>query len=103
MVGSLIASIAQVLLKKEAIQKHSSYVKEYLNYNVIIAYSAMLFTTFLAVLAYKIVPLSLGPILESTSYIFVTLFGVLFNEQINKLKLLALVFIITGIAFSVLV
>ena len=32
--------------------------------------------TFLTMLAYKGIPLSLGPVLEATSYLYVTVFGV---------------------------
>jgi multidrug transporter EmrE-like cation transporter len=40
----------------------------------------------------------MGPVLEATSYIYVTIFGVkIFGEKINKKKILALGFIIGGI------
>ena len=40
----------------------------------------------------------MGPILEATGYIYVTIFGVvIFKEQMNKTKLLALALIIAGI------
>ena len=47
---------------------------------------------------YKVLPISLGPVLEATSYLYVTLFGVaIFKERINRRKLLALLLIIIGI------
>ncbi|MBQ1399455.1 MAG: EamA family transporter, partial [Lachnospiraceae bacterium] len=43
------------------------------------------------------------PILEATSYIYVTIFGVLiFHERLNKKKVLALILIIGGIAIYAL-
>lgn len=97
-VGVFISSVAQVLLKKEAGKVHDSVIKEYLNLRVVIAYLIFFFATFLAIYAYKVVPLSLGPILEATGYIYVTIFGIVFfKEKTNGLKIVALVLIIGGI------
>ena len=55
-------------------------------------------TIFLTILAYRGIPLSLGAILDATSYIFVTVFGVtIFQERIDARKILALGMIILGI------
>ena len=52
----------------------------------------------MTVYAYKEVPLSMGPILESTSYLYITAFGVLiFKEKVSAKKLLALALIVGGI------
>lgn len=61
-------------------------------------------TTLLSVLAYREIPLSMGPVLEATSYIYVTYFGVkIFHENINKKKIIALALIILGIlVYSIL-
>ena len=78
--------------------KYKSLVGEYLNPLVLLAYILFLGTTMLSVLAYRVIPLSMGPILESTSYIYVTIFGVvIFKERLNKQKLMALFFILGGI------
>lgn len=93
-----IGSSAQVLLKKAALKKYSSHLKEYLNKNVILGYTLMLGTTFLTILAYRGIPLSLGAILDTTSYIYITVFGVtIFHEHIDARKILALGMIILGI------
>ena len=48
--------------------------------------------------AYRVVPLSLGPVLESTSYVYVAVFGrVFFNERLTRRKALALALIVGGI------
>lgn len=96
--GTFISSVSQVILKKSAKRKYDSIIKEYLNAPVIIAYSIFVLATLCAVYAYKVVPLSLGPILEATSYIYVTFFGsIFFGEKITKKKVIALVLIISGI------
>lgn len=93
-----IGSSAQVLLKKAALKKYSSHLEVYLNKYVILGYALMLGTIFLTILAYRGIPLSLGAILDATSYIFVTVFGVtIFRERIDARKILALGMIILGI------
>ena len=99
LVGVFISAVSQVMLKKAALKKYDSKIKEYLNPLVIVAYVLFFGTTLLSILAYKGIPLSMGPILESTSYIYVTAFGVLiFKEKMNPQKKIALGLIIAGIA-----
>jgi len=96
--GTFISAVAQVLLKKEAQVKHGSVIEEYLNPRVIIAYIIFFGATFLSIFAYRVVPLSMEPILEATGYIWVTIFGVtIFRERMNKTKIIALGLIIAGI------
>ena len=101
--GVFISSISQVLLKKAADKKYSSVIREYLNLRVIIAYSIFVLATFMSIYAYKGLPISFGPILESTGYLFVTIWGLLFfEEKLNRRKVLALLCIIGGIViFSI--
>ena len=52
----------------------------------------------MSVFAYKKVPLSMGTILGSTSYLYVAAFGVLiFHEKLNFKKILGLVLIVAGV------
>lgn len=99
LLGTFISSVSQVILKKAAQKTYPSRIAEYLNFPVIFAYTLFVLTTFMCIFAYRVVPLSFGPVLESTSYLYVTLFGVLiFKEKITKKKILALVLILVGIA-----
>jgi len=98
LVGIFISSVSQVLLKKASQKKYESRIKEYANPLVIMAYFMYFATSFLTVIAYRGIPLSMGSILGATSYIYVTIFGVkLFGEKINRRKVLALLMIISGI------
>lgn len=98
MTGVFVSAVSQVMLKKAALKTYDSPIKEYLNPLVIVAYMLFFGTTLLAVLAYKGIPLSMGPIIEATSYIYVTFFGVkIFHEKMNRGKYLALGLIIVGI------
>ena len=97
--GVFISGISQVMLKKAAMVKYDSWIKEYLNPRVIIAYGIFFAATLLSIWAYKVIPLSMGPMLDATGYIFVTIFGItIFKEKINAKKWAALALIIAGIA-----
>ena len=83
--GVFVGAISQVMLKKAAQKHYDSVLREYLNPLVILAYVLFVGTTLLSVLAYRGLPLSLGPVLEATSYIYVTFFGVtIFHEKMNR-------------------
>lgn len=98
LVGVFVSAISQVMLKKAAQKKYASKIKEYLNPLVIFAYILFVGTTFISIIAYKGIPLSMGPILESTSYLYVTIFGVaIFKEKLNKKRVIALILILCGI------
>ena len=96
--GTFISAISQVILKKAAGKIYENKIREYVNLPVISAYTIFVVATFLSVFAYKVVPLSMGPILEATSYIYITIFGVtIFKERLTKRKVVALITIIAGI------
>lgn len=98
LLGVFISAISQVMLKKASQRKYTSVIQEYLNPLVIFAYVIFVGTTFMSIIAYKGIPLSMGPILEATSYIYVTFFGVkIFKEKMSKKKYIALALIILGI------
>ncbi len=103
LLGVFVSAVSQVILKKESMKEHDSLKGDYLNFNVIFAYILFVGTTFLSIIALKVVPLSMGPVLEATSYLWITIFGVMiFKERLTKRKLLALLLIVSGIVlFSV--
>lgn len=96
-----ISSVSQILLKISAIEEHKNVIKEYLNAKVICAYGIFFAASLLTVLAYRYVPLSMGPILEASGYIFVSVLGYIFlKERISRRKLIGLMFIILGIVIA---
>lgn len=98
LLGVFISAVSQVMLKKSASREHGSVVREYLNPLVIFAYALFVGATLLSVLSYRGIPLSMGPILDATGYLWVTLFGVLiFRERMSVRKFAALALIILGI------
>lgn len=96
--GTFISSIVQVVLKKESIKERKHVLEEYLNIPVVLSYTVFVLTTLLSVFAYRGIPLSAGPVLEATSYFYVTFFGVkIFHESLSWKKIIALLFIVVGI------
>lgn len=99
LISVFVGAVSQVLLKKSAQKDYPSPLAEYLNPPVIFAYTLFVGSSLLSVLAYRGIPLSMGPILEATGYFYVTFFGVtIFHEKLNSRKLLGLAVIIAGIA-----
>ncbi len=96
--GVFISSVSQILLKKSANKKHGSFIKEYLNPIVIGSYLIFVIATFMSIYAYKGIPLSMGVVLDSTGYIFVTILGAIFlKEKPTVKKIIALGLIVVGI------
>ena len=95
-----VSSVSQVLLKKAAMRHYHSRIREYLNPLVLFAYALFFGTTLLNIYAYRVIPLSIGPLLEATGYLYVTAFGAaIFHETINRRKLYGMALIILGIIF----
>ena len=96
--STFLASVSQVLLKKAALREHKTLLAEYTDWRVILGYGLFVGCTVLTMLAYKGVPLNVGPVLEATGYLYVTFFGVtIFHEKMNPKKIGALALIIVGI------
>lgn len=65
----IIASFAQILLKKSAAKTYSSPIREYLNVYVICGYGMMFLSMFITVLAYRGLDFSNVPVIESLGYV----------------------------------
>ncbi len=102
-VSVFISSISQILLKISANTEYKDKLHEYLNPKVIVAYGIFFLATLVTVFAYKGLPLSLGPILETTGYVFISILSrVILKEDINARKLLGLFVVVIGIIVSCL-
>ena len=98
LLGIFISALSQIMLKKATLKKFDSIFKEYLNPLVISSYGLYIVTTVLSVVAYKEIPLSLGMVLETTGYFYVTVLGVvILGEKLNMKKMFSLLVIIAGI------
>lgn len=98
-----LSTISQVMLKKSAKKQHDAWWKEYLNSWVISAYALYIVTTLLAILAYRVIPLSMGIILNATGYFYMAFFGVkLFGEKLTRKRMIALLLLVCGIVIYAL-
>ncbi len=96
--ASLISAFSQILLKIAAKQQYRSWIFEYLNVRVISAYVIFFLATLLTVYCYKVVPLSVGAMLEASGYVFVTVLGkLILKENISKRKLIGMALVILGV------
>lgn len=96
--GVFIASIAQILLKKSARIRREKMVQEYLNRLVLGGYAILFASMCIAILAYRVVPLKYGAIIESLGYVFVMLLSAAFlKEKITRKKLIGNLIIILGV------
>lgn len=80
------------------VKKYKSLLIEYLNPFTLTSYVIFVIATFLTIFSYKVVPLSMAPILGTSEYFFVAALSRIFlKEKINWKKALGLGVIIIGI------
>jgi drug/metabolite transporter (DMT)-like permease len=93
-----ISAVSQIMLKISAKKSYKSKIREYMNPLVIISYGLFFGCTLITMLAYRKVPLSMGQILESSGYIFVTVLGTtILKEKLSRKKMIGMAVILVGI------
>lgn len=98
-----ISSVSQIFLKKSTQKEYPTVIQEYLNVQVIGAYIVFFCSSLMTIYAYKGVELSLGPIIESLSYVFVAILSYFFlSERLSVKKMIGMLFILIGIVVSCL-
>ena len=98
-----LSAVSQAMLKKSSEKERKDIIHEYLNPLTIISYSLFFCSTLLTMLALRKVPLTMSPMFESSSYIFVTIFGAaFFSEKITVNKCIGLGLILVGIVLFAL-
>lgn len=98
-----ISAVSQILLKKSALERHISWIREYLNIKVISAYFLFFCAVLIDLIALKFVPLSFVPVIETSSYIFVIVFSrIIFKEKISLKQYLSIVLILSGILIYII-
>lgn len=97
-VCTIFTAISQVLLKQSANMPHKSFIYEYLNWRVIVAYGIFAMVLLLNTYAYTRVPLKNGSIIDTCSYVFVLIFSwLILKEKISRGKLIGNLIIILGV------
>ncbi len=80
------------------LRRNKKLFAEYLNPFTIFAYVIFITATFLTIFSYKVIPLSVGPILGATEYFFVAALSRIFlKEKLHFRKAIGLVIIFVGI------
>ena len=98
LISSFIVAISQFILKISANKKHKNIILEYLNFRVIFGYGLFMVSLLLNVIAYQGIPYKLGPVIASTSYIFIMILSsLILKEKITKRKILGNALILIGI------
>jgi drug/metabolite transporter (DMT)-like permease len=101
-IGVLLSSISQILLKKGALKniQEKSFIKQYLDKNVIGGYLLLFIAMFMPLIAYSVIPLKYGAVIESLAYVFVMILSAIFlKERITKKKLIGNLMIVGGVIF----
>ncbi len=84
-----ISSISQLLLKKAANKNYNSFIKTYMNVRVISAYFILFIAVIIDLFAFKYVPVSFVPVIESSSYFFIIILSTNFLHEKLTLKQVA--------------
>lgn len=97
----LVSAFGQVFLKKGAMNHITSLWRQYFNPWVIFGYFLFFIALALNSVAYRGIPLKIGPVLDSTGFIFVPcLSWFFFREKLTKLKITGFFLIWVGILVS---
>ena len=89
-----VSSVSQLLLKKSALKEHKSFLAQYLNPLVIGAYILFFGATLVTIIAFKHVPLSIGPVLEALGFVFVGVLSYFVLKERISFRVLAGMFLI---------
>lgn len=96
--GVMISAVSQIFLKKAAQKEYNSFIRQYLNFFVILGYFMMAVSMFLNVLAYKGIDMKNGPVFEAFGFVLVFIFSrIFFGEKFTKRKIIGNSLIILGI------
>lgn len=104
LLGVLIASCAQLLMKTSAIEKkQSSLLKKFINLRIVVAYSMMLLSSLISVVCLRYLQLKYVPMIEATGFLWVPLLSFLvLQEKPTRYNIAGGILIISGMALFVL-
>ena len=95
---TFFSAISQILLKRSADIEHENWIKEYLNWRVITAYSIYAIVLLLNIWAFTKVDLKYGAVIDTFTYVFVMLLSIaLLHEKIPKGRVIGNILIMIGV------
>ena len=97
-IGELVASSSQILLKKSASRHYSSFIKEYLNILVIAGYGMLALSMLISIICYGGLGNMNVVVMEPIGYIIVMFLSrIFFNEKITIRKVSGMILLLAGI------
>ncbi|MDI9519088.1 MAG: EamA family transporter [Erysipelotrichaceae bacterium] len=98
-VNVFISSLSQILLKSSANEKKENFIKNFLNFKVILAYTIFFGVMFVnSLVVFKHIELSQISIVEALGYIFVPILSYfILKEKLNKTKIYGIFIIVIGV------
>jgi small multidrug resistance pump len=98
-VNVFISSLSQILLKSSANEKKENFIKNFLNFKVILAYTIFFCVMFVnSLVVFKHIELSQISIVEALGYIFVPILSYfILKEKLNKTKIYGIFIIVIGV------
>ncbi len=99
-----VSAVSQVLLKKAAQKEYTSFVRQYLNVLVVLAYFLFFAVVFANIYILRFIPMTvMTPIAETLPYVLSIVFGcIFFDEKITVKRIIGSIIIILGIIIVVL-
>ena len=96
--GVTISAFSQLLLKTSASREHASFLKQYLNWRVILGYGMLLVSMLFSIWAYTGMDYKYGPAIESVGFVIVAVLSLLIlKEKMSKKKVIGYVLIVAGL------
>lgn len=98
LLGVFLGSIAQIPLKRSALEKESGTILYFLNKKTILGYGLMIIASILSFISIRNIELKRAAIIETSGYLFVLVISkFVFKEAISRRQYLASILIILGI------
>ena len=92
-----ISAVSQILLKKSALKKYDSLIREYLNPYVIVAYAMFFGAMLIGIFALRGMEYKNGPVIESLGFILVMILSrMIFGEKLTRRKIAGTLCILAG-------
>ena len=96
--ATFFTAFSQILLKQSARIEHKSWIYEYLNWRVILAYGISFAVLFINMYAFTKIDMRYGSVVDTFTYFLVMILSYLIlKEQFTKGQLIGNLLIITGI------
>lgn len=98
LISVALGSLAQIPLKKSAVQSVNINRAYFLNFRTALGYSMMLIASLLSFWAIRQLDIKTAAIIETTAYLYILLIGYfVFKEKLTARKIIACALIICGI------